>query len=190
MMLNGGMILSDIEILDLIDAGVISPAERELIGRAEGKMSFGLSSYGYDLRLGYDFARYKPRAPDDPLDPRKVTEDDVTRFHADHVIIPAKGFLLGTTLEYVRMPRDLTGLLQDKSTPARCGIVIQNTVVEAGFEGMITMEIYNCQPFPVLLRSGEGICQMLFLRGNPCRTSYADRNGKYMDQSETTLPSM
>jgi dCTP deaminase len=187
-MLNGGMILSDTEILDLIDAGMITPAERELIGRAEGIMSFGLSSYGYDFRLGEDFTRYKSRAPDNPLDPRKVTEDDVVRFQAKEVIIPAKGFLLGTTIEYVRMPRDLTGLPHDKSTPARCGIVIQNTVVEAGFEGNITMEIYNYQPFPVTLRAGEGVCQILFLRGLPCRTSYAERMGKYMGQVGTTLP--
>jgi dCTP deaminase len=182
------MILSDIEILELIDAGMISPAERELIGRVQGIMSFGLSSYGYDFRLGTEFVRYKSRAPDDPLDPRNITEDDVIRFEAEEVVIPAKGFLLGTTMEYVKMPRDVTALPHDKSTPARCGIVIQNTVVEAGFEGPITMEIYNYQPFPVLLRAGEGICQMLFLRGFPCKTSYADRKGKYMNQAGTTLP--
>jgi dCTP deaminase len=187
-MIHGSMILSDIEILELIDAGMITPAERELVGRKEGMMSFGPSSYGYDFRLGDKFARYKPRAPDDPLDPRKVTEDDLIRFEATELVIPAKGFLLGTTLEYVRMPRDVTGLPHDKSTPARCGIVIQNTVVDAGFEGNITMEIYNYQPFPVVLQAGEGICQIIFLRGNPCRNSYADRKGKYMKQVGTTIP--
>lgn len=187
-MLHGGMILSDIEILELIDAGMISPAERELIGKAEGIMSFGLSSYGYDFRLGTDFIRYKSRAPDDPLDPRKVTEDDVVRFQAEEIVIPAKGFLLGTTMEYVKLPRDVTALPHDKSTPARCGIVIQNTVVEGGFEGHITMEIYNYQPFSVILRAGEGVCQLLFMRGLPCRTSYADRKGKYQGQRGTTLP--
>ena len=187
-MLHGVMILSDVEILELIDRGMISPAERELIGRHEGILSFGLSSYGYDARIGEDFVRYKPRAPDDPLDPRNVTEDDVVRFQADEVDIPGQGFLLGTTIEYLRMPRDVTAVLQDKSTLARCGISIQNTVIEAGFEGHVTIEIHNQHPFPVKLRAGEGIGQLLFFRGNPCRTSYADRKGKYQFQRGVTLP--
>ncbi len=183
------MLLSDEEILELIDAGMISPAVHELVGTAERLLSYGISAYGYDLRLGEDFARYRARAPDDPLDPLNVREDDVIRFTASELVIPAQGFLLGTSVEWLDIPRDITPLLHDKSTYARAGLSVQNTVAEAGFKGHLTIEIHNQQPFPVRLYPGMGIGQLLFAKGSrPCKNSYADRKGKYMNQRGTTLP--
>lgn len=180
------MILADWEILELIDKGMIAPAERELVGRAEGCISHGLSSYGYDVRLGNEFVRYRNRTT--PLDPCRVTEEDVDRFEAEEWRIQPNEFLLATTLETLRMPPDVTGLLHDKSTLARSGLSIQNTVIEAGFQGQVTVEIHNQQPFSVILRAGQGIGQILFLRGEPCHVTYADRKGKYQGQEGVVLP--
>lgn len=180
------MILSDTEILDLIDAGMISPAERTLVGRAEGRISHGISSYGYDVRLGQEFVLYKDST--EPLDPLCVEPDDYDRYVTDEVIIGPGDFLLGVTMETIQMPRDVSAMFCDKSSLARCGISVQNTFLEAGWCGELTLEIHNQLKRPVILRAGQGIGQLIFFRGAPCMTSYADRAGKYMNQSGVTLP--
>lgn len=180
------MILSDTEILDLIDAGMIAPAERTLVGKAEGRISYGMSSYGYDVRLGQEFVLYKDST--EPLDPLCVGPDDYDRCVADEVELGPGDFLLGVTMETIRMPRDVTAMLCDKSSLARCGISVQNTILEAGWCGELTLEIHNQLRRPVILRAGQGIGQLIFFRGAPCMTSYADRCGKYMGQVGVTLP--
>lgn len=180
------MILSDREILKLIDAGMISPAERKLVGRAEGRISSGLSSYGYDVRLGNEFVRYKPST--EPLDPLRVRPEDYDRFVAEEVYIEPGGFLLGVTMETIRMPPDVTAQLCDKSSLARSGISVQNSVMEAGWIGQITLEIHNQLQRPVILRAGQGIGQLIFFRGEPCMVTYADRAGKYQGQTGCVPP--
>lgn len=180
------MILSDTEILDLIDAGMIAPAERTLVGKAEGRISYGMSSYGYDVRLGREFVVY--RDSPEPLDPLKVAPHDCHRFVGDEVHIEQGGFLLGVTVETLNMPVNVTAMLCDKSSLARCGISVQNTILEAGWQGELTLEIHNQLRRPVILRAGQGIGQLIFFRGASCLTTYADRKGKYMHQSGVTLP--
>lgn len=174
------MILSDREILELIDDGMITPAERKLVGRSEGRTSYGVSSYGYDVRLGNEFVRYK--ATTEPLDPLCVRPDDYDRFLADEVHIEPGGFLLGVTVETISMPKNVTAMLCDKSSLARSGLSVQNSVMEAGWIGMITLEIHNQLQRPVILRAGQGIGQLIFFRGEPCMVTYADRRGKYQGQ--------
>ena len=180
------MILCDTEILDLIDAGMISPAERTLVGSADGRISYGPSSYGYDVRLGREFVVYRDST--EPLDPLKVSPHDCHRFIGDEVHIEPGGFLLGVTVETLRMPSNITAMLCDKSSLARCGLSVQNSVMEAGWSGQITLEIHNQLRRPVILRAWQGIGQLIFFRGAPCMTTYADRDGKYMHQSGVTLP--
>jgi dCTP deaminase len=185
---GAGVILSDREILELIDNGMISPAERRLVGRDEGRMSFGPSPYGYDVRLGPEFAVYKKS--DEPLDPRNVHPDDLEwSRHDSEFILPAKGFVLAVTIETITLPRDVTGLVHDKSSYARCGLNAMNTVLEGGWYGQVTLEIVNHLDRPVKLYVGQGIAQVLFFRGKPCRISYADRFGSYQGQMGVTLPS-
>ncbi len=181
------MILSDREILELIDDGMIAPAERKLVGRSEGRMSFGVSSFGYDLRLGNEFAVYRPS--DEPLDPRDVQAEDLEWSKVDDVfVLPPKGFVLAVTMETMKLPRNVTGLVHDKSSYARCGLSAQNTVLESGWSGQVTLEVTNHLDRPVKLLVGHGIVQVLFFRGELCHTSYADRNGSYMGQRGVTIP--
>jgi dCTP deaminase len=112
----------------------------------------------------------------------------VKRTVADEFVLRPREFVLAHTIETLDMPRDCLGLVKDKSSLARCGLTVQNTVLEPGWRGQITLEIYNNGPRPVLLRAGQGIAQVIFERGEPCLVSYADRQGKYQDQRGVTLP--
>jgi dCTP deaminase len=186
--------LSDREIRRYAtEFGMISPFQERL--KEAGQISSGLSSYGYDARLGHEFAVYDeamqyPRTP--PLDPLRVHEHDVQRFIAQPgrpFVLRAKGFVLAKTIEYIKMPPHVTGLVKDKSTYARCGIHVQNTVLEAGWEGEVTLEISNYLNRDVLLWPGQGIVQILFEESKDlCETSYAARSGKYQGQTGVTLP--
>lgn len=190
------MLLSDIEIRKLCTGGPDMKPQNYLIGmihpfaealKQKGVVSYGLSSYGYDVRLGDDFIRYKPGGG--VIDPLAVSEYDGERVTVDHPFaLEPGGFLLGVTVEYIRMPPNVTGLVKDKSTYARCGIALQNTVLEAGWHGQVTLEITNHSNRPVLLRPGEGIAQILFHPGEDCETTYAARGGKYQGQQGVTLP--
>ena len=180
------LILCDTEILELIDLGMITPAVRESVGRAEGKMSYGPSSYGYDVRLGNEFLIYRDST--EPLDPLRVTPDDYHRFKGDEVHIEPGGFLLGVTMETIRMPPNVTAQLCDKSSLARAGVSVQNTIMEAGWFGEITLEIHNQLRRPVILRAGQGIGQLIFFRGAQCATTYDKRGGKYLGQKGVQTP--
>jgi dCTP deaminase len=181
------MILNDIRIMGRAAVGMITPFVAQST-KGPGGTSFGLSSFGYDVRLGREFVSYRTNN-DVPLDPAlEITEEDISRTYADQFVLRPNSFVLAHTLETLDMPRDCLGLVKDKSSLARCGLTVQNTVLEPGWRGQITLEIYNNGPRPVLLRAGQGIAQVIFERGDPCHVSYADRKGKYQDQSGVTLP--
>jgi dCTP deaminase len=156
--------------------GLIEPFEA---GQVKTGISFGVSSYGYDLRLGREFLipRIEPGVYVDPKAEAPFEYDTLT---ADSLLAPPNSFLLARSLEYFRIPRDVLGLVTGKSTYARSGVLINVTPLEPEWEGNITISIFNTGPVPVKLYAGEGIAQVLFLGAEaPCRTSYADRKGKY-----------
>lgn len=177
-------ILPDGQIIKLAHEGMITPfvPNKE---RSAGP-SFGMSSYGYDARLGNEFAQYK-RAGATPLHPNQVDETDVHRTTEASVFLLYPGeFVLAHTLETFRIPNDVTALVKDKSTYARLGVAVQNTILEAGWYGQPTLEISNHNSRPVVLLVGWGVVQIQFYRGEPCEYPYI---GKYQGQGGVTLPS-
>lgn len=179
------MLMNDLTIAEYaLTSGMIRPFQSTLITSGT---SYGRSSFGYDLRLGTVFGTY--RAGSAPLDPKAVTSDDLDWTEADTFLLPPMGYCLAHSVETLRLPRHVTGTVHDKSSLARCGVQAMNTVLEAGWEGQVTLELTNHINRPVLLRAGEGIVQVLFHLGNaPCGVSYADRRGKYQHQTGVTLP--
>lgn len=148
--------------------------------------SFGPSSYGYDIRLGTEFIYFYPT--EKIMDPVKP-EINYKKFkYDDYYDIKPGEFILAHSVEYVKVPMNVVGLVCDKSTYARCGIALQNTVLEPGWEGQITLEISNHNQCPVRLYVNGGIAQVLFIKSDdPCLVSYNQRNGKYMGQTGVTL---
>lgn len=185
-------ILSDIEIEYLsYSHNMIEPFSSSQNGK--GAISFGVSSYGYDLTAASAFEIFTPSNAT-VIDPKQfdrkamvkaeLMQDDSGIF----IIAPPHSFVLAHTIEYLRMPRDITGLMTTKSTYARCGIVSPPTVLEADWEGQVTIEISNITPLPARIYAHEGIAQVLFFRADEmCKISYADRNGKYQGQEGITL---
>jgi len=165
--------------------------------KRHGKVSYGLSSYGYDVRIGARFKIFSPPLSSDKqsvVDPKTFSEDfmrtvDTAQDNVDHVLIPPNSFALGETVETFAIPRDVLAVCVGKSTYARCGIIINVTPLEPEWCGRITMEISNTTPLPAKIYAGEGIAQILFLRADTiCEVSYADKQGKYQGQSGLTLP--
>lgn len=158
-------------------------------------ISYGTSSYGYDLRCGHKFKIFSNinAAIVDPkgLDPQSFVDVEVQN-DGDYIIVPPNGFALTYSLEHIKMPKDVTGVVLGKSTYARTGLICIATPLEAGWEGYVTLEFANSTPLPMKLYAGEGCCQVLFHRGAvQCEVSYADRNGKYMNQpAEVVLPTV
>jgi len=165
--------------------------------KRRGEVSYGLSSYGYDVRIGTRFKVFMP-----PLsctkqlvvDPKAFSEDfvktvDTEREKVDHILIPPNSFALGETLEFFTIPRNVLAICVGKSTYARCGIIVNVTPLEPEWCGRITMEISNTTPLPAKIYAGEGIAQILFFRAERlCEVSYADKHGKYQNQSGLALP--
>lgn len=184
-------ILSDIEIGQLCegDKPMISPYEPSLIRQVGLKkvISYGQSSYGYDVRIADEFKIFT-NVNNSLLDPKNFNTNSFVEHRGDYCIIPPNSFVLARTLEYFKMPRDVTGLVLGKSTLARLGCVCIATPFEAGWEGEGVLEFANTTPLPMKLYAGEGAAQILFFRGRYCRTSYADRGGKYQGQAGITLP--
>lgn len=184
-------LLDDRSILDLAEQGMIEPYVEEL--EREGVISYGPSSYGYDVRLGNVFKIASPfqLANSNIIDPKKVDDDhfttvDMTDYDGP-IVIPAHGFILGHTIEVFDIPSDVFVLAVGKSTYARAGISINVTPIEPGFRGQVVLEISNHTPKPVFLYPGEGISQFVFIRGaRPCETDYEIRRGKYQDQRGVT----
>lgn len=153
--------------------------------RYEGEtkvISYGTSSMGYDVRLGRKFKIFTNvfNALIDPLD---MPDNAYVDYEGDFVVIPPNSYVLGHTIEYFKIPRDITVVCLGKSTYARVGCGINVTPIEAGFEGNVVIEISNLTNLPMKVYSGQGISQFLFLQGEPCSVSYADRGGKYQGQT-------
>lgn len=189
--------LSDIEISRLAQEGLITPyvgsSVRELVDNFKTRrvISFGSSSYGYDLRLSpkeFLIFRHIPGTVVDPkafnpnnLEPAPLHRDA----HGEFFILPGNSYGLGVALEYLDLPPDITALFIGKSTYARCGVIANLTPGEAGWRGHLTLEFSNSSAADVRMYANEGVVQALFFRGAPCATSYADRSGKYQDQPES-----
>jgi dCTP deaminase len=152
--------------------------------RRSRKISYGVSSYGYDFRLANEY-----RIPDfraaKRCDPKKMDQSRWTEHRGSSCWIPANSYILGRSLEYFRIPRDVLVICQGKSTYARCGLVVNVTPFEPQWEGFVTLSLVNTSPVPVRVYSGEGIGQIVFLKAeSECATSYADRKGKYQTQKK------
>jgi dCTP deaminase len=182
------MILPDHEIKRLARKGMIRPFKGKQI--SDGIISYGLSSYGYDARVDRQFKLFLP--PDrgsNIIDPKKFNSNYCYDIEADVCVIPPNGFALARTVETFSIPRDIMAICMGKSTYARCGLLTNITPLEPEWTGTVTLEFSNTTPFPIRIYAGEGVCQFLFFRAESiCDISYADRKGKYQNQSNITLP--
>jgi dCTP deaminase len=170
--------------------GMIEPFEEAQVRYVEGNkvVSFGLSSYGYDLRVAHEFKVFT-NLNHSLIDPKDFNENSFVHMEGDYCIVPPNSFALARSVEYFRIPRNVLTLCIGKSTYARCGIIVNVTPFEPEWEGYVTLEISNTTPLPAKIYSNEGLAQVLFYEGNePCEVSYADRKGKYMGQTNITLP--
>jgi dCTP deaminase len=151
-------------------------------------VSYGLSSYGYDLRVSNEFKVFT-NVFNTVVDPKAFDERSFVDLESDICIIPPNSFALARSVEYFRIPREVLGVCLGKSTYARCGIIVNVTPLEPEWEGHVTLEISNTTPLPARIYAQEGLAQIIFIGGSEiCETSYADRTGKYMGQRGITLP--
>jgi len=154
----------------------------------EGVVSYGLSSYGYDIRVSDEFKVFT-NVYNTVIDPKNFDPRSFVDIQADSCIVPPNSFALARTIEYFRIPRDVLTVCLGKSTYARCGIIVNVTPFEPEWEGTVTLEISNTTPLPARIYSNEGIAQVLFFQSDePCERSYADKKGKYLKQQGVTLP--
>jgi len=153
-----------------------------------GVISFGLSSYGYDIRVADEFKVFT-NINSTVIDPKAFDPRSFVDLKTDVCIVPPNSFALARTIEYFRIPRDVLTVCLGKSTYARCGIIVNVTPFEPEWEGTATLEISNTTPIPAKIYANEGIAQVLFFQSDePCHTSYRDKKGKYQAQIEVTLP--
>lgn len=151
-------------------------------------ISYGLSSYGYDARCSDEFMIFT-NVDNAIVDPKNFSNQSFVERQNDVCVIPPNSFVLTRTVEYFRIPKDVLVICLGKSTYARCGLIVNVTPLEPGWEGHVTLELSNTTPLPAKVYAHEGIAQFLFFRGSsPCETSYADRSGKYMKQTGVTIP--
>jgi dCTP deaminase len=154
----------------------------------EGVISYGLSSYGYDIRVADEFKIFT-NVYSTIVDPKKFDTRSMVDFQGEVCIIPPNSFALARTVEYFRIPRNILTICVGKSTYARCGIIVNVTPFEPEWEGFVTLEISNTTPLPAKIYANEGISQVLFFEGDQvCEVSYADRKGKYQNQQTILLP--
>ncbi len=155
--------------------------------KRRGKISYGISSYGYDFRLSSEY-KIPGFGQVEHLDPKRMEQIRFQDHSGSCCWIPGNSFILGRSLEYFRIPRDVMVICQGKSTYARSGVHVNVTPLEPEWEGFITLALVNTAPIPVKVYSGEGIAQIVFLRAEcECKTSYADRKGKYQSQQQIRL---
>jgi dCTP deaminase len=156
----------------------------------DGVISYGLSSYGYDVRIADEFKIFT-NINSTVIDPKKFDPRSFVDVKGDVCIIPPNSFALARTVEYFRIPRDVLVICVGKSTYARCGIIVNVTPLEPEWEGHVTLEFSNTTPLPARIYANEGAAQFLFLQGNePCEVSYRDKAGKYQGQRGVTLPTI
>jgi dCTP deaminase len=184
-------ILPDHEIRRLCETqGMIEPFVERLQRDLGGAkiLSYGLSSYGYDARCAPEWKIFT-NVDNDIVDPKNFTESCFVERNTDVCIIPPNSFVLTRTVEYFRIPDDVLTICIGKSTYARCGLIVNVTPLEPGWEGHVTLEISNTTPLPARVYANEGVAQFLFFKGSsPCEVTYAARSGKYMHQRGVVLP--
>ena len=169
-----------------LELGMIEPFTEEQV--RNGCISFGLSSYGYDMRVSDEF-RIFHNALSPVVDPKSFDERSFIEFQGDVCIVPPNSFALARSIEYFRIPRNVLTICVGKSTYARCGIITNVTPFEPEWEGHVTLEISNTTPLPARIYANEGIAQVLFFESDEdCETSYADKKGKYQGQTGVTPP--
>jgi len=184
-------VLCDSQIQELIGIEPFSASERR-----PDTVSYGVSSYGYDVRVGTRFKIFTNATSGgiSVVDPKAFSDDlfitvDTKETDRDHVIIPPNSFALAETVEWMDIPRDVMVVCLGKSTYARCGLIVNVTPLEPEWRGRVTLEISNTTPLPAKVYANEGIAQMVFLKADQvCARSYADKSGKYQDQEGLTLP--
>lgn len=169
-----------------VNHGMIEPfVEKQT---AKGQISYGLSSYGYDSRCSDEFKIFT-NVDSAIVDPKNFSDKSFVDRQTDVCIIPPNSFVLTRSVEYFRIPKDVLVVCLGKSTYARCGLIVNVTPLEPGWEGHVTLEISNTTPLPAKVYANEGVAQFLFFKGSSaCEVSYADRAGKYMGQTGVTLP--
>jgi dCTP deaminase len=157
---------------------------------SQGVISYGVSSYGYDLRVSDEFKIFT-NVNSTIVDPKNFDERSFVTVNADVAIIPPNSFALARSVEYFKIPRDVLTICVGKSTYARCGIIVNVTPFEPEWEGFVTLEISNTTPLPARIYANEGLCQILFFQSDEvCETSYKDRKGKYQAQKGIVLPKL
>jgi dCTP deaminase len=205
------MLLNDVEITRLAEAGMITPFTPDLVRELETTrswqqgaaavtrsgpqrvISFGTSSYGYDLRLSPSEFLVFRHVPGTVVNPKRFNTENLepVKLHSDEdgdfFVLPAHSYGLGVAMERLDIPADITALFLGKSTYARCGVIANLTPGEAGWRGHLTLEFSNSCGADVRIFAGEGVVQAIFFRGEPCRVSYKDRSGKYQDQPERVV---
>jgi dCTP deaminase len=155
----------------------------------EGTISYGLSSFGYDIRVADEFRIFTPATGQlTVVDPKSIDERAMMPYQGEVCIVPPNSFALARTVEYFRIPRNVLTICLGKSTYARCGIIVNVTPFEPEWEGHVTIEISNTTPLPCKIYANEGIAQVIFFEGEEPEVSYADRKGKYQAQTGITLP--
>jgi len=166
--------------------GMIEPFEEGRVGN--GVISYGVSSYGYDIRIADEFKIFT-NVHSAVVDPKHFDARSMVDFEGDVCIIPPNSFVLSRTVEYFRIPRNVLTICVGKSTYARCGLIVNVTPFEPEWEGYVTLEISNTTPLPAKIYANEGIAQVLFfVADEECETSYKDKKGKYDKQTGIVLP--
>jgi dCTP deaminase len=168
--------------------GMIEPFEAGQV--RDGVISYGVSSYGYDIRVADEFMIFT-NVHSAIVDPKHFDPRSMINFKGDVCVIPPNSFALARTIEYFRIPRSVLTVCLGKSTYARCGIIVNVTPFEPEWEGYVTLEISNTTPLPAKIYANEGIAQVLFFQADEeCETSYADKKGKYQAQQTIVLPKL
>jgi len=176
------MLKNDRWIREMAKKGMIEPFVAAQV--KEGVISYGLSSYGYDIRVADEFKVFT-NVNATIVDPKHFDPKSLVDFKGDYCLIPPNSFALARSVEYFRIPRDVLAICLGKSTLARCGIIVNITPLEPQWEGYITIEISNTSPLPAKIYAHEGIAQVIFLSSEEeCETSYAERRGKYQRQDK------
>jgi dCTP deaminase len=169
-----------------LDHDMINPFSEKQV--RSGVVSYGLSSYGYDLRVADEFKIFT-NVNSAIIDPKKFDERSFVTVSSDCCLVPPNSFALARSVEYFKIPRDVLTICVGKSTYARCGIIVNVTPFEPEWEGFVTLEISNTTPLPARVYANEGLCQILFFQSDEqCETSYKDRKGKYQAQTGIVLP--
>lgn len=184
-------LLSDEQIKKLAEKQkMIIPFESKLIKNIEDRklVSYGLSSYGYDIRIADEFKVFT-NVYNTIVDPKNFNKESFVSIRGNYCIIPPNSFALARSIEYFKIPRNILTICIGKSTYARCGIIVNVTPFEPEWEGFVTLEISNTTPLPAKVYSNEGVAQVLFFEAKKCcNVSYADRKGKYMKQKGIVVP--